>query len=124
MSRFEMPYMRLLYFSFLAFAALAVSCKKTQVQESVWVNAIVEDTSDMNCGFPRLNFSEDSIKVKAFTGEKHHLSFVSKGLPVELNTQGEKVRVLIKNLKPEESILCLTWGPNYPAIKIVSAKKR
>jgi hypothetical protein len=88
------------------------------------LNAIVEDTKDMNCGFPRLNFSEDSIKVRAITGEKYHLSFVSKGLPAELNMQGVKVRVLIENLKPEESFLCLTWGPNYPAIKIVSAKKR
>lgn len=115
--------MRLVYFSFILFAALALSCNKTD-EYTVWVNAVVEETKDMNCGFPRLNFSEDSIKVRRITGEKHHLSFVSKGLPAELNMQGQKVKVLIRNLKPEETFICLTWGPNYPAIKIVSAKKR
>jgi hypothetical protein len=116
--------MRFLCFAFLSSVLLALSCKKTQVQESLWVNAIVEETNDLNCGFPRLNFSEDSINVRAITGDKYHLSFVSPGLPAELNMQGEKVKVLIRNLKPEETFICLTWGPNYPAIKIVSAKKR
>jgi hypothetical protein len=78
----------------------------------------------MNCGFPRLDFSEDSVKVRAITGEKFHSRFIGKGLPSDLNIKGKSIRVLISKLKPEESFVCLTWGPNYPQVKILNATAR
>jgi len=117
--------MKSLYFLLLSIAFLGISCEKPQEEvEPEWLNAVVEVTSDVNCGFPRLNFFEDAEKVKAITGDDFHLSFVSKGLPDELNIQGKELKVQVANLLPEESFACLTLGYNYPSIKIKGAKGR
>lgn len=116
--------MKLAYFSFLTLVLVALACKKAQREESEWLNAVVADTKDINCGLPRLDFFEDAEKIRAITGDAYNLQFISKGLPPALNIEGKRVSVLITKLKSEESFACLTLGPNYPAIKIISATAR
>ena len=123
-SNYKILCMRPVCFALFSFAILAFSCEKAQVEESAWLNAVVIDTNDINCGFPLLDFSEDSTKVRAITGEAYRLQFISTGLPMELSIEGNRIRVIITKLKPEESFPCLTLGPNYPAIKIANASAR
>jgi hypothetical protein len=107
----------------IVLSLLAFSCKKWGVQESVWVKGVVVDTNDVNCRAALVNFSEDTTLIRQFTGEAH-FSFISRGLPAELNIRGKKIIALIEKPKPEEAPPCLTYGPNYPEIKIVRAAVR
>ena len=111
-------------FCFLLIVFLILfSCEKEASEASIWVNATVANTKDINCGLPTLSFVEDSLKVRKFTGEQWEI-FVVKGLPPAFNEQNKKLRVQIAKLKPEESFVCLTLGPNYPQIKVLNAEPR
>lgn len=100
-----------------------ISCQKDDAEQSIWLKATVVNTKDINCALPVINFNDDSVRVRAFTGTRD-LTYVAKGLPSQLNIQGKKVLVQIAILKSGESFPCLTLGPNWPAIKIVEAKDR
>jgi hypothetical protein len=113
--------MRATFFLFIVLAL--ASCQKDANEQSIWLNATVVNTKDINCALPVLNFNDDPVRVRAFTGNDD-LTYVVKGLPSQLNIQGNKVLVQIAILKSEESFACLTFGPNLPAIKILNAKSR
>jgi hypothetical protein len=100
------------------------SCNKPLVEEYAWLNATVSNTNDSDCGYPRLSFIEDSLKIRSITGEKFFLEFVTKGLPEELNIEGNKITVQLSNLKEEDAFFCTTRGISYPAIKIINATGR
>jgi hypothetical protein len=102
---------------------ILVSCNKKVDEESISVNAIVFNTSDLNCGMPVLNFSDDSTKVRAFTGNSA-FTYVVYGFPSELNTTGKRVLVQIAILTPENYFPCLTFGPSWPALKVLTAKTK
>lgn len=89
-----------------------------------WLNATVSSTSDLNCGYPRLQFNEDSARIRAITGHMHFLEFVSKGLPEELNVDGKNLSVQVRKLTQDEHFVCRTVGVSYPAIFITSAVER
>jgi hypothetical protein len=108
---------------FIIIVLTLTSCQKDANEQSIWVNATVIDTKDINCALPVLNFNDDSVRVRAFTGNRD-LTHVAKEFPSQLNIQGKKVLVQIAILKSEESFACLTFGPNWPAIKILDAKGR
>lgn len=108
---------------FIACCLAVIACKKENREDSIWANAVVLHTQDINCGYPTLNFSEDSMMVRQFTGQPSQ-TFVVRGLPSSLNEQNKKLRVQLVKQKPEESFMCLTLGPNYPAIKVVNAQSR
>ena len=115
--------MRLFTISFLL---TFVGCNKKSDEKSIWVNAIVFNTNDINCGMPVLDFSEDSTKVRAFTGNSvlNTLTYVVKGFPSELNAKDKKVLVQIAILRPENYFPCLTYGASWPALKVLTAKAR
>ena len=100
------------------------SCNKPLVEEYAWLNAKVSNTNDSDCGYPRLSFIEDSAKIRSLTGEKFFLEFVSKGVPKELNIEGNKIRVQVSILKEEDAFFCTTMGISYPGIKIINASGR
>lgn len=89
----------------------------------MWVNAIVFNTNDINCGTPVLDFADDSTKVRGFTGY-FYLTYVVKGFPSELNIQGKKVLVQIAIPKSDEYFVCETVGPNWPELKVLTATAR
>jgi hypothetical protein len=108
---------------FIIIVLTLTSCQKDTNEQSIWLKATVVNTKDINCSLPVLNFNDDSLKVRVLTGN-HDLTYVVKTLPSQLNIQGNKVLVQVANLKPGESFACLTFGPNWPAIKILDAKAR
>jgi hypothetical protein len=99
----------------------SLTCNKDK-EDYEWLNATVSSTSDTNCYLPRLDFSEDSIKIRAITQHHHFLEFVSRGLPEELNVAGKKLRVQVT--KETEFQACLTLGISYPGIQIIRAVER
>jgi hypothetical protein len=103
---------------------LVLSCKKERHENSEWLKATIAYTGDMNCGLPVLNFTEDSTKVRALTGQQFSLLFIVNGLPSNLNVQGQKLNVLVRTPKPEEAVVCRTIGPDYPGLKILNALPR
>jgi hypothetical protein len=104
----------------IIFLFTLINCKKKVDEESIGVNATVYNTKDMNCGKPVLDFSDDSTKVRAFT-HNSGLTYVVYGFPSELNAKGKGVFVQIAILKAENSFPCLTFGPNWPALKVLTA---
>jgi hypothetical protein len=108
---------------FIIVVITLISCQKDATRQSTWLKATVADTKDINCSTPVLNFNDDSVRVRLFTGYRA-LTYVVKGFPSQLNIQGNKVLVQIGNLKSGESFACLTLGLNWPAIKILDAKGR
>lgn len=99
----------------------SLTCNKDK-EDYEWLNATVSSTSDTNCYLPRLDFSEDSVKIRAITEHHFFLDFVSTGLPEELNVMGKKLRVQVT--KETEFQACLTVGISYPGIHIVRAVER
>ena len=108
---------------FIIIVLTLTSCQKDANEQSTWLKATVVDTKDINCTLPVLNFNDDSVRVRLFTGN-HDLTYVVKGFPSQLNIQGNKVLVQVAILKSGESFACLTLGPSWPAIKILDAKGR
>lgn len=102
----------------------SLTCNKPMEEDYEWLNATVSSTSDVNCGYPRLDFSEDSTRIRAISGHMNFLEFVSKNLPEELNVEGKKLKVQVRNLTSDEDFVCRTVGINFPAILILSAKGR
>lgn len=107
----------------ISFPLTLFCCKKKADEASIWVNATVLNTNGISCRTPVLDFSEDSTKVHTFTGNSE-LTYVVKGFPSELNTQGKKVLVQIAIPRPEEYFTCITLGPNWPELKVLTANAR
>jgi hypothetical protein len=103
---------------------LIFSCNKERHQTSEWLKATIAYTGDMNCCLPILNFAEDSVKVRAFTGQQYSLLIIAKGLTTNLNVQGQRLNILVTKLKPEDAFVCRTIGPDYPVLKILNALPR
>lgn len=109
----------------LLFVSICVSaCEKNSVQTSqVYLKAIVADTHDISCGYPVLDFSEDSFAIREMTKEKWN-RIVILGLPSQFNVQNKKLYVEVRPLKPEEEFSCLAIGIGYPHLEILQTKDR
>jgi hypothetical protein len=114
--------MRTLLAILLAICVTAGSCRKDN-EASGLLKAKVFELSDVSCSAPVLDFSEDSVKIRRFTGLPH-LKYVVVGLPSEHFIQGKNLYVSLRKLKPEEDFPCNTLGITYPHIKVVTAETR
>lgn len=113
--------MRAYPFLFLIFF-LSSGCSKKDAGIQ-YLKCKVFSTNDISCGKPLLDFSEDSITVKKLTG-KQGLVYVVSGLPENLNVQHKQLYVTIRELKPEESFVCLAIGIWHPSLMVTDAKPR
>jgi hypothetical protein len=114
--------MRTLLASLLVICIIAGSCQKED-KESDPLKATVYELSDISCSAPVLDFSEDSVKIRQFTGLPN-LRYVVVGLPSEHFILGKKLFVSLRLLRPEEDFPCNTLGLSYPHIKVVTADSR
>lgn len=101
------------------------ACKKDSGQTSpvTYLKAVVANVHDISCGYPLLDFSEDSLAIREITKEKWNI-IVVPNLPSQFNLQNKKLYVAVRPLKPEGEFLCLAIGIWYPHLKIVDAKER
>jgi hypothetical protein len=114
--------MRILLATLLVLCVVAGSCKKED-EVSGLLKATVFELSDVSCSAPVLDFSEDSVKIRRFTGQPN-LRYVVVGLPSEHFIQDKKLYVSLRMLRPEEDFPCNTLGYSYPHIKVVTAERR
>jgi hypothetical protein len=100
------------------------ACSDKDVDELVLCDRkiVVVDTNDINCGRPMVRFRDTSV-IRTLTGHPSWELCVVEGLPEKYNTIGQKLIVCARKLRPKEEVYCLTLGPNYPVVKIVSAKE-
>ncbi len=110
-----------MYLAVLLMAVIA-GCNKAKV-ETLYANARVAATHDVSCGLPLLDFSEDSARIRLFTGHAD-LSYTVINLPDSFNVQDKKLYVDVALLRPAEEFPCNTLGIGYPHVKIVAAKVR
>lgn len=112
--------------SSLLFVFICVSaCKKNKVQTSevTYLKAKVANTHDISCGYPILDFSEDSLAIRAITNEQFY-KFVVIGLPPAFNVKNKQLYVLVRTLKDAEEFPCLTIGIWWPHLKVLDVKDR
>ncbi len=95
-------------------------CAKT---EDVYLKAKVLLTSDVSCGTPVLDFTEDSSRIRYLTNREAIQYSVIK-LPANLNIVNNKLYVLVTALNPAEEYACNTLGIVYPHLKVEYAKNR
>lgn len=110
----------------LLFVFICISaCKKDNVQtlQVKYLKAVVANMHDISCGYPILDFSEDSLAIREITKEKWNI-IVVPDLPSQFNHQNKKLYVAVRPLKPEEEFPCLAIGIWYPHLKILDAKER
>ena len=121
--------MKLFPIAVFIMAMLPMGCVKSSYcdckapDQLEYLKAKVVQTSDIACGKPVLDFSEDSVRVRALS-ENNSLLYVVINLPSSFNVKDKKLYVLASRLKPEEEFACTAVGPFYPRLKIVNAKNR
>ena len=91
--------------------------------EIYYLKAKVAQTSDLSCYKPNLDFSEDSVRIRALTN-LNNLVFTVVGLPESYRIQDKKLYVAVTALKPEDDFICNHMGIALPALKITDAKNR
>jgi hypothetical protein len=109
---------------FLLMITTLLACSRSggpDTAVAITVKAEVINDSDLNCSLPVLWFGEDSIRVRAFTGDANQ-SFVVTGLPTHLNQVGQKLLVTVE--KQQSFFACRTVGYNYPSLHIRHAATR
>lgn len=83
---------------FLLMFTTLLACSRSGAPNTavaISVKAEVVNSSDLNCNLPVLWFGEDSLKLRAFTGNANQ-SFVVTGLPTHLNQVGQKLLVTVE----------------------------
>ncbi|MES1218784.1 MAG: hypothetical protein ABUT20_24985 [Bacteroidota bacterium] len=88
-----------------------------------YLKAKVIQTSDIACGKPVLDFSEDSLRIRTWTN-LDNLSYSVINLPASAFVQDKKLYVSINLLKPDEEFVCTAVGISYPHLKVLDAKSR
>ena len=105
------------------------ACNKEQVCDCVipyqvsYLKAKVTQTSDISCYRPVLDFSEDSLRIRALT-KLNNLTFTAINLPPNYIINNQKVYVSVVTLPTEEEFPCNTLGILLPRLKVVDAKAR
>jgi len=118
--KLSMKWLTIILFTLFFFSG----CNKDHKTNSdFYLKAKVVNTHDFSCGTPVLDFSEDSMAIRAITNRKDVVYSVL-ALPQNLTVQNQKLYVLVRTLKPEEEFPCLAIGIMYPHLKILEAKER
>jgi hypothetical protein len=109
--------------SFLLIIAIFVftaGCKKYIPSA---LKATLVDTSNIDCGYPLLNFADDSNRIRSIT-KQTGLYYVAKGLPDSFRIAGKRLLVDVSLLSSDNDFACTTLGISYPHILIVKAIPR
>lgn len=109
-------------FTFIVFLLALLACNKHEYQ-SPYLKCRIVSISDLACSKPLLDFSEDSVALRKFTGKQASL-YVAGGLPGSLNIQNKLLYLSVRESKPEEAFLCNAFGVSYPALIVIDAKAR
>jgi hypothetical protein len=88
-----------------------------------YLRAKVVQTSDLSCGRPILDFTEDSTHVRYISGI-NDLTYAVTTLPATMNVVDKKLYVFVTLLKPEEDFICHGLGVSFPHLKLTDAKPR
>ena len=88
-----------------------------------YLKAKLIQTSDISCGIPALDFSEDSLRIRNITG-LNNLIYGVINLPENYRVQDKKLYVSVTTLKPEEEFPCNMLGIILPRLKVTDAKNR
>ncbi|MFT3703445.1 MAG: hypothetical protein QM802_13805 [Agriterribacter sp.] len=110
------------YFTLLTFLLSSLGCNKNEHQ-SPYLKCRIAFESDINCGKPVLDFSEDSAALRKFLGTQS-IGYIAIGLPQNLNIQNKLLYLSIRETKPEEATACITLGPSYRSLTVIDAKAR
>jgi hypothetical protein len=100
------------------------SCDKKGTDEKLmccglnYVKAVVIETSNIDCGKPVVDFSDDSVKIRSITGLPD-LKYTLDQLPAELNIADKKLLIAIRPLASQEEFACLAIGINYRHLKFI-----
>ena len=118
------------YFFIVAFAGLTFyGCTKAKICDCAppyqiyYVKAKVVQTSDLSCGRPILDFTEDSAHIRYISGI-NDLTYAVTTLPAAMNIIDKKLYVFVTILKPEEEFICHALGVSFPHLKLADAKPR
>lgn len=109
----------------LLFALTLYSCQKKVEDDcnTCYLKAVVIDTSDVSCEHPVLDFSEDSVRVFAFSG-KHQLQYIIHKLPAAFTVLNKKLYISVSTDVSKDSFACHAYGTPYPLLHFVEAKDR
>ena len=99
------------------------NCGCVMPYQIYYLKAKVTQTSDISCGKPVLDFSEDSLRIRTWTN-LNNLAYSVINLPTNYIVQDQKLYVSIMVLKPEEEFACNTLGISLPHLKVTDAKMR
>lgn len=106
-------------------ALLAASCQKDadSLPENCEFEVQVLGRS-RDCGLPQLEVLDDPAAVAALVGANSHWSqFVASNLDTALWVhQSSRLLVKVRKPLPSEVPVCLTYGPAYPPLTVVSAR--
>ncbi len=101
-----------------------IGCSKQQSdKKGLHFKAIVFYPSDINCQLPLLYFGEDSVAIRNFTG-RQDLLYLAVSLPSEYGKKDNRLLVDLRQLISEEDFPCITLGPSFPKLKVVSVSSR
>jgi hypothetical protein len=117
------------FFIPLAFCLLLWGCVKrhdcgcVMPYQIYYLRARVVQTSDVSCGLPVLDFSEDSTRIR-MTTNLDNVDYAVIQLPPAATVLNKMLYVSVALLKPEEQFTCNALGINYPRVKIMDWKDR
>ena len=99
------------------------NCGCAMPYQIYYLKAKVIQTSDISCGKPVLDFSEDSVRIRALT-HLDDLFYSVVNLPTSFVVQDKKLYVSMAKLKTEEEFVCTAVGFWFPHLKVLDVKNR
>ena len=115
--------MKVLLLCFLLGSTIVAGCHKNNDDNGGYLKAKVVITKDLSCGFPVIDFSEDSVKIRRLTGVQR-LRYTAINLPADYIVQDKKLFITVAIPGPAEDYFCTAMGIWYPHLKTLKVKGR